>query len=198
MTGEQIVAAKPVIVVGVSAVTGSPLALRWAADLAARLGGQVRAVLAWRVPRPPGAPGVHPPAVPSTGVADPEKDAQERLAQYVAAALGEDHGVESVCVQERQVEVLLKMATAADLLVIDSPRPAKLTGMSAKLVAPRLVYRAPCPVVVMPPVAAAGGGAAAGLRQATGRFAAAVVNAAGTAGRAGIPPIPRARPDETS
>ncbi len=179
MTGEQIVAAKPVIVVGVSAVTGSPLALRWAADLAARLGGQVRAVLAWRVPRPPGAPGVHPPAVPSTGVADPEKDAQERLAQFVAAALGEDHGVESVVVHGGPVGVLLKMATAADLLVIDSPRPAKLTGMSAKL-------------------AAAGGGAAAGLRQATGRFAAAVVNAAGTAGRAGIPPIPRARPDETS
>ncbi len=182
---------RPIIAVGVSGRTGSPLALRWAADLAAKLDGHVRAVLAWRLPRPPAAPGGHPPAVHSTTGGDPEKDARERLERFVAAALGEGHDVECVVAHGGPVGVLLKVAREVDLLVVDSPRPAKLATMSAKLTAPRLIYRSPCPVVVMPPADAVGGGTAAGLRRATSRFAAALAESAGTAGRAGIPPIPR-------
>jgi hypothetical protein len=62
--------------------------------------------------------------------------------------------------------------------------------MSPKLVAARLIYRSPCPVVVMPPRPRRAGGAFSGLRQATGRLATALVESAGTAGRAGIPPLP--------
>jgi nucleotide-binding universal stress UspA family protein len=190
MTGGRSEAPGPVIVVGVSGRTGSSLALRWAADLAARLGGRVRAVLAWRLPRPPAAPAVHPPAVPSTGVADPEKDAMERLERFVSEALGQDHGVECAVIHGGPAAVLLKAARDADLLVIDSPRPAKLAGGSGKTLAPRLIYRAPCPVVVMPATVAHRAGS--GLREATGRFTAALARSAGTAGRAGLPPIPPA------
>jgi nucleotide-binding universal stress UspA family protein len=190
MTGEDSLVAKPFVAVGVSARTGSPLALRWAVDLAAKLDGQVRAVMAWRLPRPPAAPpGVHPPAVSGVSAEQAERDAKQRLAQYVAAAVGDARQVEQVVMRGGPVGVLLKVAAEVDLLVVDSPRPARLATMSAKLVAPRLVYRCPCPVVVMPALAAGeGGGAVAELRRATSRFAAALATSAGTAGRAGLPP----------
>lgn len=192
MTSAESLVTKPIIAVGVSSRTGSPVALRWAADLAAKLDGHVRAVMAWRPPRPPATPpGVHPPAVHTTGSEQPERDANERLARLVADALGEGHQIECRVVRGGPVAVLRTAAEEVDLLVIDSPRPGKLGSMSAKLVAPRLVYRCPCPLVVMPPVHQDSGGAVAGLRQTTSRFAAALAASAGTAGRAGIPPIPR-------
>jgi nucleotide-binding universal stress UspA family protein len=183
----------PLIVVGVSGRTGSRSALQWATDVAARVGGRVRAVMAWRPPRPPAAPGLHPPAVSSTGPDDPEKDAQQRLARLVAEAVGADHGVECVVERGGPVRVLLDASRHADLLVIDSPRAEKLTGVPGKTVAPRLVHRAECPVVVMPPGRRAGN-ATAGLRRAASRFATALTESAGTAGRAGIPPIPAPAP----
>jgi hypothetical protein len=48
-------------------------------------------------------------------------------------------------------------------------------------VAPRLIYRSACPVVVMP----VAGRGPSGLR----RFAAAMADSAGRAGRPGLPPI---------
>jgi hypothetical protein len=182
----------PVVVVGVSPRSGSPAALQWAARAAAASGARLRAVMAWRAPRPPGAPGVHPPAVSRTGVDDPEREAQERLERFVATALGDDHTVEPVAAHGGAVNVLLAAAVDADLLVVDSPRAAKLADFSAKLVAPRLIYRAACPVVVMPanPVGVFGAGRLSGFGTAVGRFAGAVARSAGTAGRPGIPPVP--------
>jgi len=167
----------PLILVGVSARTGSPNALRWAADVASQVDGRVRAILAWRPPRPPAAPGMHPPAVARTGPEDPAQDARDRLAALVAAALGDDHEVECVAEEGGPVRVLLRASTGADLLVLDSPR--KSTG--GTLVAHRLIYRSACPVVTMP----ASGAGRSGLR----RFAAAVADSAGRAGRPGLPPI---------
>jgi nucleotide-binding universal stress UspA family protein len=172
----------PAIVVGVSARTGSPAALHWAADVATQIGGRVRAVLAWRAPRAPGTPGLHPPAVARTGPDDPEGDAQQRLVAFVVAALGAGNDVECTVEQGGAVRVLLAASRHADLLVIDSPRQEKLTGLSSgKLVAPRLIYRAACPVVTMPAM----GGGPSGLR----RFATAVADSAGRSGRAGLPPV---------
>jgi hypothetical protein len=167
----------PLILVGVSSRTGSPDALRWATDVASQVDGRVRAVLAWKPPRPPAAPGMHPPAVTRTGPDDPAQDARERLAGLVAAALGDDHRVECVAEEGGPVRVLLHASSQADLLVLDSPRQRK----GGKLVAARLIYRSACPVVTMP----ASGGGRSGLR----RFAAAVAESAGRAGRPGLPPI---------
>jgi hypothetical protein len=192
MTTDPNDAPAPIVVVGVSPRSGSPAALQWAARAAVTSGAHLRAVMAWRAPRPPGAPGVHPPAVSRTGADDPEREARERLERFVATALGEDHNVESVVAHGGAVGVLLAAAVDADLVVVDSPRAAKLADFSAKLVAPRLIYRAACPVVVMPAnaIGAFGAGRLSGLGTAVGRFAGAVARSAGTAGRAGIPPLP--------
>jgi len=192
MTTDAQEAPAPTVVVGVSPRSGSPAALQWAARAAVTSGAHVRAVMAWRAPRPPGAPGVHPPAVSRTGADNPEREAQARLEGFVAAALGDDHNVEHVVAHGGAVSVLLAAAADADLLVVDSPRVAKLADFSAKLVAPRLIYRAACPVVVMPanPIGSFGAGRRSGFGTAVGRFAGAVARSAGTAGRAGIPPIP--------
>jgi hypothetical protein len=79
-------------------------------------------------------------------------------------------------------------------IAVDSPRQDRLANMSGKLVAPRLVYRSACPVVIMPATGQRLGGAAAGLRKATTRLTSALADSAGTAGRAGIPPIPASPP----
>jgi len=168
------------IVVGVSARTGSPNALRWAVDVAGQIDGHVRAVLAWRPPRPPAAPGMHPPALSRTGPEDPVQDARERLDRLVTSALGDDHKIDCVVEQGGPVRVLLTASRYADLLVLDSPRQEKVSGLSGKLVAPRLIYRSACPVVTMPAMHSG----PSGLR----RLAAAVADSAGRAGRAGLPP----------
>jgi nucleotide-binding universal stress UspA family protein len=171
----------PTIVVGVSARTGSPGALRWAVDVAARVDGTVRAVMAWRAPRAPAAPGGRPPAVPRTGPEDPAQDARERLSRLVAAAVGDVNRVACVVEEGGPARVLRRASRQADLLVIDSPRQERRSGVSGKLLAPRLLYRSACPLVIMP----AGDRGPSGLS----RLAAAVADSAGRAGRAGLPSI---------
>ncbi|HEY2273768.1 MAG TPA: universal stress protein [Jatrophihabitantaceae bacterium] len=142
------------IVVGVSPTSGSPAALRWGAQEAELRKVPLRAVLAWRPPRPPGAPGGRPPGTPLTGV-DVEADAEKNLHDFVAAALGADDGVECIVVKGSAVNALLAAASDAALLVVGEPRQGALAGARvARLVAPHVVLRAPCPVVVMPASAA--------------------------------------------
>lgn len=175
----------PLIVVGVSSSTGSCAALRWAAAASGGAGARVRAVLAWRMPRAPSAPGGRPPAFGTLAGEDPQNEAQSRLASLVAEALGPDHGVECVVVRGSAVSVLLDQAREADLLVVDSPRTTKLTTVSATFVAPHLIFEAACPVVVMPP---SGAGPMERVREVTGRMARAAAEAAASAGRPGLPP----------
>jgi hypothetical protein len=80
-----------------------------------------------------------------------QRFAEQTLAEFVADALGEDHDVELRAVEGKAKAVLLKEAEKAALLVLDSPAMAKLYEPSARRLAPRLIYRSPCPVVVMPP-----------------------------------------------
>jgi hypothetical protein len=104
------------------------------------------------------------------------------LEQFVAAALetaGEKVPVEEVVQLGGPVRVLLAESRTADLLVIDSPRREKLAS-AGKLVAPRLIHRAVCPVVVMP--------ATAGARRPRGRLISALVDPVGL--RAAPSPLP--------
>ncbi|GAB7190898.1 hypothetical protein NUM3379_16050 [Kineococcus sp. NUM-3379] len=176
----------PLVVVGVSSRSGSPSALQWAAEHAAAVGGHVRAVLAWRPPRPPVTSGNRPPAVSTLADQDPQRAAEERLEGLLRAALGEDHAVQAVAVRGAARPVLLRESREADLLVLDSPRAAKLVTPGAKLLAPQLVFSAACPVVVMPPPVEEGLSA---VRRAGRRLGRAAAVAAATAGRPGRPPL---------
>jgi nucleotide-binding universal stress UspA family protein len=143
------------IVVGVSGVTGSRAALQWAAHEARLRQGRVkvRAVMAWRGSGlPGGAPG-RVPALSTIGAEPSQRTAQELLEEYVAEALGDDHDVECEAVQGSAQAVLVKEAEHASLLVVDSPSVAKLYEPMARRLAPKLIFRSPCPVVVMPALA---------------------------------------------
>ena len=138
------------IAVGVSPTTGSPSALRWAAAEAQLRGMPVKAVMAWRAPRPPGAPGGRPPMTSAAASDDYGRDAEERLRGYVQSALGSDADVDCVVVHGSEVNALLSSARGAHLLVIGEPRPGRLASMMSSLTAPQVVLKAECPVVVMP------------------------------------------------
>jgi nucleotide-binding universal stress UspA family protein len=143
------------IVVGVSPRTGSPSALRWAAEYAELRGAPMIAVMAWRPTRPPAAPGGRPPSSLMTGEAsDPEREATDRLKAFVAAALGKKHGVDCQAVRGTAVSALRQAGAAAQLLVLGEPRPGRMASVRTGLVAPQLVTGASCPVVVMPNPAA--------------------------------------------
>ena len=109
-------------------------------------------------------------------VVDTEHDAMARLAADVGSVLGEGHDVDVRVVRGDRRKALLDAAEGADLLVVDAPRSLA----SAPLFAHRLVYAAPCPVVVMPPRIS--GEPQTGLERAGW----AAVRAAGSAGRPGL------------
>lgn len=141
------------VVVGVSPKTGSPAALRWAADQARMRNAPLHAVMAWRPARPPGATGGRPPAGLADAGADHETAAHAALRDHVRAALGPDADrVQCDVVKGNAVRALLSAAAGAALLVIGEPRASKLAkSRSARLIAPEVVLQSPCPVVVMPP-----------------------------------------------
>jgi nucleotide-binding universal stress UspA family protein len=140
------------VVVGVSPTTGSPAALRWAAHEAGLRNVPLRAVLAWRTPRPPGAPGGRPPVTTASVASDDyARDADRSLREFVSAALGDDDGIECIVVKGGAVNALLQAATGADLLVVGEPRRGRVASERlARLVAPQVMLKAICPVVVMP------------------------------------------------
>ena len=169
------------VVVGVSASSGSPAALRWAYDEGLEHHGHVIAVRAWRPPRPPAATAGRP-SVLSFDVDQMLTDAREQLATDVEAVLGPDSGVECRLVHGGRRKVLVAAAATADLLVIDAPARTDLSN--APMFAHRLVYKAGCPVVIMPPAVSQqpdSAMVAAGKRLGRG-----LLTAAGTAGRPGV------------
>lgn len=147
------------IVVGVSPTSGSPAALRWAAEEAELRKTPLRAVLAWRPPRPPAATGTRPPAGSLAAASeDHAARADAALHEFVVAALGNDDGVDCRAVKGTAVNALLTAADGADLLVVGEPRRGRLEAAKVtRLVAPQVVLDAPCPVVVMPGSAATAG-----------------------------------------
>ncbi|MFL6161937.1 MAG: universal stress protein [Jatrophihabitantaceae bacterium] len=141
------------IVVGVSRRTGSAQALRWAAAEARLRNTRVLAVTAWRGPRPPAASGGRPPAIPAAPIEEAFKLEEQRIFDQLTSELGADPGSLGVRYSLRRgspTTVLLAAAVGAQLLVLDSPRAGRRT-LARSLITPQLVFRSPCPVVVMPP-----------------------------------------------
>ncbi len=170
-----------VVVVGVSATSGSPTALRWAMEEAREHGGMLVAVRAWRPPPPP-ASSAGRPSVFTFDADQLYADAQDELRRDVTAVLGNDADVDCRVVHGGRRKVLLAAAQVAALLVIDAPQRTDLS--SGPLFARRLVYRAGCPVVIMPPAISEQPDTA--VVAAGKRIGRGLLNAAGTAGRPGV------------
>jgi hypothetical protein len=172
---------RPLIVVGVSRTSHSPIALRWAAEQAERSGAELLAVRAWRPSHPPSAAAGRPPVV-GRDVEAERADAQAALQDDVRQALGDDHRAHCEVREGTPLSVLNALSTIASVLVIDAPRRTDFTG--GPLLAHRLVYTAACPVVIMPPRVSSQPDSplvAAGKWLARG-----IMESAGTAGRPGI------------
>jgi hypothetical protein len=185
---------RPLIVVGVSRTSHSPVALGWASVAAERFGADLLAVRAWRPSAPPSAASGRPPAV-SRDVDAERKHAEEALYDDVRQALGPDHTAHCEIREGTAQAVLTALSSIATLLVIDAPRRSDFGN--SPLLAQRLVYRAACPVVVMPPRVAHPPDSplvAAGKWLARG-----IMESAGSAGRPGIRPPAQSREidDET-
>ena len=173
------------VVVGVSATSKSPTALRWGAAQAAHNNGRLIAVRSWRSTSPPGTTSGGM-AARVTDERSTQSGEQLALEQDVAEVLGDDHSAEVRVVRGGKRKVLLRAAEEADLLVVDAPR----TFTGAPLFAQRIVYAASCPVVIMPPrVSEQPESAVERASRAVGRAA---VKSAGLAGRPGYrPPMAR-------
>lgn len=142
------------IVVGVSRRTGSPEAVRWAAAEARLRNTRVLAVTAWRGPRPPAAPGGRPPAISPTPVEEAFEQEEQRLGDELAARFGGDLDAMGITFSLRHgspATVLLEAAVGAQLLVLDSPRSGDFSALPKSVITPHVVFKAPCPVVLMPP-----------------------------------------------
>ncbi len=184
------------IVVGVSATSGSPLALRFAAEEARLREVPLVAVQAWRAPRPPASPGGHPPGVTVNAEAA-FAQASQALRKHVAEVLGAETVVSCKLVRGTPGGVLLKESAEAALLVMGAPRNFAVS--QAPLLAHKLTYNAACPVVIMPPAQqpAPRPSRDTALKRGGKRLAASAAKAAATAGRPGIRfgPVTAEEPD---
>jgi hypothetical protein len=143
------------VLVGISRRTGSPDALAFAIEQSRLLSTAVLAITAWRPPRPVGAAGGKPLAFPELSPAAVWAQEQDRLARRLEDQIGKplaDAGVTFELRRGQPAMVLLDAAHTARLLVLDSPRAGNLTTIPKSWIAPGIVFRADCPVVVMPRV----------------------------------------------
>lgn len=170
---------KAPIVVGVSPTSGSIAAVEWALSEARRSRRPLLAVAAWQLPRGANPGGVQPGAQ-AAAIDRLAEQAVAQLAKTVRALAGETSSVEQRVERGTPAAVLLRAAIGAELLVIGSPHPGEFSKLRATLLAPQLIYKSPCPVVVMP----------AETRDteptATHRIAGRLAGAAAAAGRPGL------------
>ncbi len=139
------------VVVGVSDTSGSPTALSWGHGEARVHGGRLVALRAWTPPRPPAAVGGKPSVVrydTDSMLAEAEQD----LKTAVTDVLGADAEVECRVVVGGRRKSLVEASRHADLVVVDAPHRTDLR--TSPMFARRLVYKAFCPVVIMPPALA--------------------------------------------
>jgi nucleotide-binding universal stress UspA family protein len=113
------------VVVGIDGSAASKDALRWAANYAGLIGGQLRAVAVWEWPLSSGM------RLPFPDGFDPTDDARSVLQATLREVLGETPPVPvTTSVMEGSAPfALLSESKAADLLVVGSRGHSGLTGM---------------------------------------------------------------------
>lgn len=127
-----------VIVAGVDGSDGGHRALRWAAHEAARRGGTVQAVTAWRWDDEATLPQE-----------ELRRRAEDVLAQEIAA-LAPGLPVAGQVVEGRPADALTAAAHGADLLVLGSHGHSRVWHTVLGSVAQECISKAACPVVVIP------------------------------------------------
>lgn len=133
----------PTVVVGVDGSELSTRALRWAADYARRIDGQILAVTAYEIPWTI-------VVTPTSTEEDYQREAHHTQDAAVEQALGPDPGVPVSKRMEggRAAHVLTQAADGAALLVVGSHGRGEFPGMHLGSVAGYCVHHAPCPVLV--------------------------------------------------
>lgn len=140
------------IVAGVDGSAPSRLALEWAVAEARLRNGEVQAVTAWEFP---------PVTVGMEGlIRDPDAFPQtaRRLQNEVLKRVdSEGVTVTGDVVQGNAVDVLLRAAGNADLLVVGSRGLGGFTGLLLGSVSTQVLHHSPCPVLVVRTRARTGG-----------------------------------------
>jgi len=137
------------IVVGVDGSPCSKAALRWAMTQARVTGAPVEAVYAWHAPGSAGAGygWATAPAVGDTNDSEAAKILDETIAE-VAGEFDQPVNVLAQAIPGHPVQVLLRAATGAALLVVGSRGRNGFTGMLLGSVSQHCVQNASCSVVV--------------------------------------------------
>lgn len=132
----------PLIVVGVDGSDASHAVLRWARDQARATGGRLRVVFGWHVRD-------LSREMPLRTETELDRAAELRIAELVGSAAA---GVPSdLVVQEAgAVELLLREAKPADLIVLGSRGHGGTGAQPAGAVLRACLHEASCPVVVVP------------------------------------------------
>lgn len=137
------------VVVGTDGSESSRLAIRWAAEEAARRGATLVVVTAWQYPVLT--------TMPAFGVLPPVDEMSEEAERALHAMLEEEGlvGRDDLTVLESVVQgpaapALLEAAEDADLLVVGSRGHGGFKGLLLGSVSQAVVSHATCPVVVVP------------------------------------------------
>jgi nucleotide-binding universal stress UspA family protein len=140
------------IVVGVDGSENAKTALHWAIGQARRTDATIEAVTAWQDPAMSGfSYGWSPMLFDGDSIATLT---EKTLDETVAEVTGQDNDrpvpINTRVVQGHPVEVLLKAATGAQLLVLGTRGHGTFTGILLGSVSQHCVQHAPCPVVIVP------------------------------------------------
>ncbi|MFF0041586.1 universal stress protein [Streptomyces mirabilis] len=136
---------EPKIVVGVDGSTSSYAALRWAVRYAGLVGGTVDAVAVWELP------GLYGWSAPAVDVDVDEDDARQRMRQELIDVLGADAAgsVRTHVVHGNAVDVLLRSAEGAEVLVVGSRGRGGFARALLGSVSQHVSQHASCPVVIV-------------------------------------------------
>jgi nucleotide-binding universal stress UspA family protein len=139
----------PRIVVGVDGSPSSRTALRWALRQAKLTNGTVDAVMAWEIPMVFQSYGMAPVYVEEEG------SFEENAKKTIEAVISEEtesadsQRVMSRVIKGHPAQVLLDVATGADLLVVGSRGHGGFAEALLGSVSQNCVHHAPCPVLIM-------------------------------------------------
>lgn len=139
------------IVVGVDGSPSSVHALEWAIDEAGRGGGTIDAVLVCDT----GLAWIDVGSDAEAMIVEHSKERAEKTLQEALAAvtvsLDAHTTIDSHVIPGDPIDVLVKAAAGADLLVVGSRGRGGFTGLLLGSVSQRCAERSRCPVVIVPP-----------------------------------------------
>ncbi|MFF3873596.1 universal stress protein [Streptomyces sp. NPDC001978] len=135
----------PRVVVGVDGSPSSHAALRWAVRYAGLVGGHVDALAAWELG------GLYGWSAPAVDTDFDEEVARQQLTQELTDALGTEGAgeVRVLLVRGNPVDVLLRAAEDAEIVVVGSHGRGGFARALLGSVSQNVAQHASCPVVIV-------------------------------------------------